>query len=248
MCPRRIRCPVVVPLGRQFPSRSRRRLNRHRALSTPRRRGRPRRTRRRHRAPDGLSLRSSRMNPRERQQVALGNRCRCPQLLANTNQPQPLCSHRRRRRLSPLRHPPRWHPTCPRVPLRRSCQRQVVEAGTDLVTVVLRVARMSHHPTRAARAGLATGALRTVAQAVCHPMEVLRKRRPMETVRIRPAMEVRQVVSVRIQCIPTGPRATDGTVYRMTRSIRIMANLYRSTGILMMTQPIQAGSRSRLRS
>ena len=84
MCPRRIRYPVVVPAGRQLLSRSRRRLSRHRVLSNPRRRAPPHHTRRRHRALDGLSLRSSRMSPRQCQQVALGNRRRCPQPLACT--------------------------------------------------------------------------------------------------------------------------------------------------------------------
>ena len=78
MCPRRIRYPVVVPSGRQLLSRSRRRLSRHRVLSNPRRRAPPHHTRRRHRALDGLSLRSSRTSRRQCSKWPSGPR-RCPQ-------------------------------------------------------------------------------------------------------------------------------------------------------------------------
>jgi hypothetical protein len=229
MCPRQIRYPVVVPLDRHLLSRSRRLSSRHRALSNPRRRGRPRRTRRRHRALGGLSLRSSRMSPRQCQQVALGNLCQRRQRLASTfpcailnwlnrcplgyrrqstgrrwNQHQLLRNPRSRRRRSRLRHPLLRLRTCPRVLRPGSCRRRVAEGGTGPVTVRLRVVVFMRHPrTRVTHTGLAMGALRTVAQAVCHPME---------TVRIRPAMEVCLAVSVRIQCIPTSRRVTDGTV------------------------------------
>ena len=144
---------------------------------------------------------------------------------------------------------PRRPHTCPRVPLRRSCQRQVVEAGTDLVTAGLWVAvRIRLHRTRVGRTGLATGALVMVAQAGCPLTKVCPKRRLMETVRIRPAMEVRQAVGIRIPYIPTSPLAMDGIDYQMDRLTRITANPCRSIGTLQIIQPIQVTSSRRLRT